>query len=68
MPVMNGIDALIEIRKNSKFNNLPVIVQTGDDELEEAVKKLNGIYLSKMNSSLELLEKEVEKALKLDKI
>ncbi|CAO5676553.1 MAG: Regulator of RpoS [Holosporales bacterium] len=34
MPVMNGFDALEQIRKNNSYEQLPVIVQTALDDIE----------------------------------
>ena len=38
MPVMNGVDATIEIRKNPKFNTLPIVAMTANAMLQDREK------------------------------
>ena len=49
MPIMNGIEFVKNIRKNSKFKNLPVVLVTaeGAEEIEKAMAAGSDGYLSK---------------------
>ena len=38
MPVMDGVDATIEIRKNLKFNSLPIVAMTANAMLQDREK------------------------------
>ncbi|MEK7128407.1 MAG: response regulator [Patescibacteria group bacterium] len=62
MPVMSGIEALKKIRENARFKNLPVIIQSGYEEIKETVERLGGIFIQKP-FSFDEFKKEVEKAL-----
>ena len=42
MPSMNGYTFLLELRKISKFNHVPIIVVTSRDDMEP-IFKLNGV-------------------------
>jgi|SRR3989344_8449491 len=68
MPEMDGIDALEQIRKNPKFEKLPVILHTGggDPNLEGRVRKLGARYLEKPYG-FETLESILGEALKENK-
>ena len=59
MPEMNGVEALRHIRSDSRFKDLPVIIQTGlgDDNLKKDIEELGGIYLTKPCAPKEIGEK-----------
>jgi two-component system sensor histidine kinase/response regulator len=40
MPVMNGVEATIEIRKNAKFDSLPIVAMTANAMLQDREKCL----------------------------
>ena len=58
MPVMNGYDACIQIKKNDKYKDIPIIFLTAKTELEDIVKgfELGGVdYITKPFNHTELL-------------
>lgn len=66
MPHLNGIEVLEKLRKDSKYNNLPVIVLTNLGQPADAkrVDELGAMaYLIKANLSLKDLVQHIEDAL-----
>ena len=71
MPLMDGFTVMKEIKKNGKYENIPIIVITGDknSELEaltlgavDFIKKpfdLTEIIMARVNRSIELSEKRI---------
>lgn len=55
MPLMNGLDALIEIKRQERYRNIPAIMLTGqlDHDLEQKIKKANLATLYHKNKFLE---------------
>ncbi len=51
MPVKNGIDTLIALKRNNKTKEIPVVMLTGQDNLEEAYN----------NGAIEFIRKPFEK-------
>ncbi|MFA5791630.1 MAG: response regulator [Candidatus Paceibacterota bacterium] len=47
MPFLTGIQVLKKIRSSEKMKNLPVIVFSGDENLEREVREAGGIYIGK---------------------
>ncbi len=64
MPVMNGIEAIKEIRNNSLISDVPIIVLSATESLENAYKVEANDFISKPFSKFELLIK-VRSALNL---
>jgi len=64
MPVMNGIDAIKEIRKNSLISDVPIIVLSATESLEIAYEAEANDFISKPFNRYELLIK-VRSALNL---
>lgn len=70
MPVINGIDALIELKKNTKTSGIPVIMLTGSDDITLAFE--NGAVdfirkpfdkpelISRVKSSLAVVNAKIE--------
>ncbi len=50
MPDVNGFELIKQIKSNSKFTNLPIIIYTGKENYQEDLKKIDGLFV-------ELLEK-----------
>ena len=65
MPLKTGRQVLIEIRKNDRLKNLPVIVLTGDDdEIREEVESLGAVCMGKppdFNNLFEVIEERAKK-------
>lgn len=63
MPEMTGLELLIEIRKQDKYKDLPVVLITAEAEKENIVKAIsqgaNGYILKPFN--LEKLQAAIEK-------
>jgi len=58
MPNMKGLDALEKIRADERFTDLPIIVNSSEnDELEEKIKSLNAQCIEKGVNQSVLLEK-----------
>ena len=51
MPVKNGIETLIALKRNNKSKDIPVVMLTGQDNLEEAYN----------NGAIEFIRKPFEK-------
>jgi CheY-like chemotaxis protein len=52
MPVMSGLDCLIEIRRNKRLRNLAIAIystSSSDENIEEAFVKGANIYIKKPN-------------------
>lgn len=64
MPVMNGIDAVKEIRSNSLTTDIPILVLSASESLENAYKVGANDFISKPFNKYELLIK-VKSALNL---
>ncbi|MFA6076609.1 MAG: response regulator [Candidatus Paceibacterota bacterium] len=66
MPVMNGIDALKNIRTDDRFKELPTVFISGkpDDKLKKNVSDLGGVFLEKP-FSIDKLTEAIEKATSL---
>ncbi|MBK7866258.1 MAG: response regulator [Ignavibacteriales bacterium] len=54
MPRMNGFELIKEIKSNSRFASLPIIIYTGKENYEEDLAKINGLFT-------ELLDKKSTK-------
>jgi len=63
MPKVKGIEALKKIRENNSFKNLPVIVNSGDVDIEEEVKRLNAFFTNKSIKKVDIFLELVKKAL-----
>ena len=64
MPMMNGIDALEQIRQDARFKDLLLILRSaaGDSKLQERVRRIGGLYLDKphsLNALKEALKKPI---------
>lgn len=64
MPVMNGIDAILKIRKNHLVSDIPIIVLSATESLEKAYEAGANDFISKPFNRHELLIK-VRSALSL---
>lgn len=68
MPVMNGLECLMEIRKNDLYKNLPVAMystSSSQKDIEESYKKGANIYITKP-FNFEELKKTISSVLKMD--
>lgn len=54
MPRMNGFELIKEIKSNSRFASLPIVIYTGKENYEEDLAKINGLFT-------ELLDKKSTK-------
>ncbi|MCC6638068.1 MAG: response regulator [Ignavibacteriaceae bacterium] len=54
MPKMNGFELIKEIKSNSRFASLPIIIYTGKENYEEDLAKISGLFT-------ELLDKKSTK-------
>lgn len=57
MPVKNGIETLIALKRNIKTKDIPVVMLTGQDNLEEAYNHGAIEFLRKPFEKVELLAK-----------
>ena len=66
MPVMDGFEFLIEMRREAEWRDIPVLVVTAKDLTAEERSRLNGDVervLQKGGSELEALLKEIGRVL-----
>ena len=65
MPQMNGIEFLREIAKNPKWNNIPVIMLSGSNDLREQALNLGAkAFITKPNT-IGKLRDELKKAIQI---
>lgn len=63
MPGIKGTEVLKQIRADDRFKDLPVIINSGDNWIEDEVDKLGGIFLEKPPSSTAVFIETVKRAL-----
>jgi len=66
MPLMNGIECLISVSKNSLTKNIPVVMLTTDTEKMELVQKLGAKAFIKKPSNGKILREKIEQMINLD--
>ncbi len=66
MPIMNGIECLIEITKTPKIKNIPVVFLSGDIKNVEVVHELGATAFIKKSFDLKRLKKHIEQLLHFD--
>jgi CheY-like chemotaxis protein len=62
MPEINGFDLIKEIKSNPKFSNLPIIIYTGQENYEDDLKKIDGLFedlLQKKSTNIEDLAETI---------
>ncbi len=62
MPEVNGYDLIKQIKSQSKFSRLPVIIYTGKENYKEDLKKIDGLFedlLEKNSTNIEDLSEVV---------
>ncbi|MEK7088838.1 MAG: response regulator [Patescibacteria group bacterium] len=65
IPKVKGVEALKKIRENDSFKNLPVIVNSGNIDIEEEVKRLNAFFINKTIKKVDIFLELVKKALSI---
>ena len=66
MPLMNGIECLTEISKNSKTKNIPVVMLTTDTGKMKLIHELGAKAFIKKPSSGKILREKIEQMINLD--
>ncbi|GAB1350007.1 hypothetical protein MASR1M107_22220 [Ignavibacteriales bacterium] len=64
MPKMNGFELIKEIKSNSRFASLPIIIYTGKENYEEDLAKINGLFtelLDKKSTKIEDLAETISR-------
>jgi len=64
MPEMDGYELIIQIKTNSKFEKLPILIYTGKENYETDLDKIKGMFdeiLSKKNQTIEDLAQTISK-------
>jgi CheY-like chemotaxis protein len=62
MPEINGFDLIKEIKSNPKFLNLPIVIYTGQENYEDDLKKIDGLFedlLQKKSTNIEDLAETI---------
>ena len=61
MPGVKGMEVLRRLRADERFKDIPVIVYSGDDDIEPEVKSLGGMFMRK-SCKLDAFKKTLEMA------
>ena len=59
MPEISGVELIELIKSNDQFKNLPIIIYTGKEDLDEDVKRIDGLFenlLHKTSTNIENLQ------------
>ena len=43
MPEISGVELIEMIKSNEQFKNLPIIIYTGKEDLDEDIKRIDGL-------------------------
>ena len=60
-PGVKGMEVLRRLRADERFKDIPVIVYSGDDDIEPEVKSLGGMFMRK-SCKLDAFKKTLEMA------
>ncbi len=68
MPIMNGFDFLVQIKKEEQFNKIPVGIFSTSNHLsdEEKIKKLGAWFFLTKPNNFEVLCKQLQQILSAD--